>query len=122
MTTDRAAILKVIPFGVLMDPHLILIGAAMLVMSILLSPLSSRVGMPVLLIFLVVGMLMGEDGAGASDGAATRPADRLHASELQVGALAGAAPVFGHTSLVGARSPSAHGLRCRWREVKGSVS
>ncbi|MFL1404860.1 potassium/proton antiporter [Marinobacter sp. M1N3S26] len=47
-----------------MDPHLILIGAAMLVMSILLSPLSSRVGMPVLLIFLVVGMMMGEDGAG----------------------------------------------------------
>ncbi|WP_417548702.1 potassium/proton antiporter [Marinobacter segnicrescens] len=47
-----------------MDPYLILIGAAMLVMSILLSPLSSRVGMPVLLIFLGVGMLMGEDGAG----------------------------------------------------------
>ena len=47
-----------------MDPHMILIGAAMLVMSILLSPLSSRVGMPVLLIFLVVGMMMGEDGAG----------------------------------------------------------
>lgn len=47
-----------------MDPYLILIGAAMLVMSILLSPLSSRVGVPVLLIFLGVGMLMGEDGAG----------------------------------------------------------
>lgn len=47
-----------------MDLHLILIGALMLVMSILLSPLSSRVGMPVLLIFLLVGMLMGEDGAG----------------------------------------------------------
>lgn len=47
-----------------MDPHLILIGAAMLVMSIMLSPLSSRVGVPVLLIFLIVGMLMGEDGAG----------------------------------------------------------
>src|SRR5690554_4567883 len=46
-----------------MDLQLILIGALMLVMSILLSPLSSRVGMPVLLIFLLVGMLMGEDGA-----------------------------------------------------------
>lgn len=47
-----------------MDLQLILLGALMLVMSILLSPLSSRVGMPVLLIFLLVGMLMGEDGAG----------------------------------------------------------
>ncbi|PSF13453.1 potassium/proton antiporter [Marinobacter fuscus] len=47
-----------------MDPTLTLIGALMLVISIVLSPLSSRVGMPVLLIFLVVGMLMGEDGIG----------------------------------------------------------
>ncbi|HAZ89687.1 MAG TPA: potassium/proton antiporter, partial [Marinobacter adhaerens] len=47
-----------------MDPTLTLIGALMLVISIVLSPLSSRVGMPVLLIFLVVGMMMGEDGPG----------------------------------------------------------
>lgn len=47
-----------------MDPTLTLIGALMLVVSILLSPLSSRLGMPVLLIFLGVGMLMGEDGPG----------------------------------------------------------
>jgi len=47
-----------------MDPTLILVGAMMLVISILLSPLSSRVGMPVLLIFLAVGMIMGEDGPG----------------------------------------------------------
>ncbi len=47
-----------------MDSLLILIGALMLIISIVLSPLSSRVGMPVLLIFLMVGMLMGEDGAG----------------------------------------------------------
>ena len=47
-----------------MDPTFTLIGALMLVFSIVLSPLSSRVGMPVLLVFLVVGMLMGEDGAG----------------------------------------------------------
>jgi len=47
-----------------MDPTLTLIGALMLVFSIVLSPLSSRVGVPVLLVFLVVGMLMGEDGPG----------------------------------------------------------
>lgn len=47
-----------------MDATLTLIGALMLVISILLSPLSSRLGMPVLLIFLVVGMIMGEDGPG----------------------------------------------------------
>ncbi len=47
-----------------MDPTLTLIGALMLVISIMLSPLSSRLGMPVLLIFLIVGMMMGEDGPG----------------------------------------------------------
>ncbi|MCG2581392.1 MAG: potassium/proton antiporter [Marinobacter sp.] len=47
-----------------MDPTFTLIGALMLVISIVLSPLSSRVGMPVLLIFLIVGMMMGEDGPG----------------------------------------------------------
>ena len=47
-----------------MDPTLTLVGALMLVISIVISPLSSRVGLPVLLIFLVVGMLMGEDGPG----------------------------------------------------------
>ncbi|QSP95665.1 potassium/proton antiporter [Marinobacter salinisoli] len=47
-----------------MDPTLTLMGALMLVISILLSPLSSRVGMPVLLIFLAVGMMMGKDGPG----------------------------------------------------------
>ena len=35
-----------------MDPTYTLIGALMLVFSIVLSPLSSRVGLPVLLIFL----------------------------------------------------------------------
>ena len=47
-----------------MDPMLTLVGALMLVISIVLSPISSRVGMPVLLIFLAVGMMMGKDGPG----------------------------------------------------------
>lgn len=42
----------------------LLVGALMLMLSILLSPLSNRIGMPVLLLFLGVGMLAGEDGLG----------------------------------------------------------
>ncbi len=47
-----------------MPTTIIFIGAMMLAVSILLSPLSSRLGMPVLLIFLAVGMSMGEEGPG----------------------------------------------------------
>ncbi len=41
-----------------------LIGAALLLISIVLTPLSNRIGMPVLLLFFGVGMLAGEDGPG----------------------------------------------------------
>ncbi len=43
---------------------LILIGAALLVVSILASKISSRYGIPALLIFLALGMLSGSDGLG----------------------------------------------------------
>jgi cell volume regulation protein A len=42
----------------------ILIGAALLVLSTLASKISSRYGIPVLLIFLFLGMLSGSDGLG----------------------------------------------------------
>jgi cell volume regulation protein A len=42
----------------------LLITAALAMAGILVSPLSNRLGMPVLLLFLVVGMLAGEDGPG----------------------------------------------------------
>jgi cell volume regulation protein A len=42
----------------------LLLGAALVFASILLTPLSTRVGTPLLLIFLAVGMLMGENGPG----------------------------------------------------------
>jgi cell volume regulation protein A len=42
----------------------ILIGASMLLASIVASDISSRVGVPLLLVFLLFGMLAGEDGPG----------------------------------------------------------
>ncbi len=44
--------------------HLLLIGAALMFAGILLGAFSSRLGVPFLLVFLVVGMLAGEDGLG----------------------------------------------------------
>ncbi len=45
----------------------ILIGAGLIFFSILISPLSARINAPLLLVFLVIGMLAGEDGPGGID-------------------------------------------------------
>lgn len=42
----------------------LIVGTTLVLAGILVSPLSSRLGMPVLLLFLGVGMLAGEDGLG----------------------------------------------------------
>tara|TARA_R110000824_G_scaffold318073_2_gene505324 strand:- start:65196 stop:66911 length:1716 start_codon:yes stop_codon:yes gene_type:complete len=47
-----------------MDTSILLIGASLILTGILISPLSNKVGMPVLLLFLAIGMLAGEDGPG----------------------------------------------------------
>ena len=44
--------------------HFFLIGAFLIAVSVLLSAVSSRVGIPILLVFLGVGILAGEDGPG----------------------------------------------------------
>jgi cell volume regulation protein A len=44
--------------------YVILIGAALLLVSIVASDISSRLGAPLLLVFLTLGMLAGEDGPG----------------------------------------------------------
>lgn len=47
-----------------MSTSVLLVGALLILVSILFSPLSHRMGMPVLLLFLVVGLLAGSDGVG----------------------------------------------------------
>jgi cell volume regulation protein A len=44
--------------------HILLVGALIFLVALLLGAASSRIGLPVLLVFLVVGMLAGEDGPG----------------------------------------------------------
>ena len=41
-----------------------LVGALLIALSVMLSPVSSKLGIPILLLFLLVGMLAGEDGPG----------------------------------------------------------
>lgn len=42
----------------------LLVSAGLIFLSILLTPLSARIGAPLLLLFLLLGMLVGEDGPG----------------------------------------------------------
>src|SRR5258708_19848130 len=44
--------------------HAILIGALLVLLSIVVSSLSARTGAPLLLVFLAAGMLAGEEGLG----------------------------------------------------------
>lgn len=44
--------------------HLILLAAVLIILGIASSKLSSRMGLPVLVLFLLVGMLVGEEGLG----------------------------------------------------------
>lgn len=44
--------------------QIILLGAILIILGILSSKLSARLGLPVLVLFLMVGMLAGEDGPG----------------------------------------------------------
>ncbi|HGM2480478.1 TPA: cation:proton antiporter, partial [Neisseria gonorrhoeae] len=43
---------------------LFLLGGALLFLSVVSTTLSARLGMPLLLVFLAVGMLAGEEGVG----------------------------------------------------------
>lgn len=48
----------------ILPDNIILVGAVLIFVSIILSRVSSRFGIPTLLIFLVVGMVFGSDGLG----------------------------------------------------------
>jgi cell volume regulation protein A len=50
--------------GLLSDGHIILIGGALLAGALAASVVASRVRLPMLLLFLAVGMAVGSDGAG----------------------------------------------------------
>jgi NhaP-type Na+/H+ and K+/H+ antiporter len=67
--------------------HLILVGGVLGVLSILGGLVSRRIGAPVLLIFLGLGMLAGEDGPGGI------PFDDFHAAYL-IGSIALAVILF----------------------------
>ncbi|MEQ9487598.1 MAG: potassium/proton antiporter [Alphaproteobacteria bacterium] len=82
--------------------ELIILGAGLILVSILAGILSNRFGAPLLLVFLVLGMLAGEDGPGGID------FDDFEATYL-VGSIALAIILFDG------------GLRTRWRDLK-SVS
>jgi cell volume regulation protein A len=58
--------------------HLILVGAALIAVSVIASAFASRAGTPLLLVFLVLGMLAGEDGPGG-----------IHFSDVQLTYLIG---------------------------------
>lgn len=67
--------------------YIILIGSTLLIASILTSYLALRIGTPLLLIFLAVGLLAGEDGIG-------RIAFNDHASAFLIGSMALAVILF----------------------------
>ena len=80
--------------------HLILIGSALILISIIAGTLSSRFGAPLLLVFLVLGMLAGEDGPGGLK------FDDYDTTYL-VGSIALAVILFDG------------GLRTRWKDFRG---
>ncbi|MEP1030283.1 MAG: potassium/proton antiporter, partial [Alphaproteobacteria bacterium] len=80
--------------------HLILIGSALILVSIIAGTLSSRFGAPLLLVFLVLGMLAGEDGPG---GLKFNDYDTTYL----VGSVALAMILFDG------------GLRTRWKDFRG---
>ncbi len=46
----------------------LLIGAGLVLLSVLISPLATRLGAPILLVFLGIGMLVGQDGPDHKSG------------------------------------------------------
>ena len=64
--------------------HIIFFGAALLLVSIVASAFSARVGAPLLLVVLVIGMLAGEDGPGNIDFGDFRLANLLGSLALAV--------------------------------------
>ena len=80
---------------------LLLIGAVVLIVAIIAARIGSRVGLPALLVFLALGMVMGDSGLGV------RFSDAGLANDLGFAALV----------LILAEG----GLTTRWRDIRNSV-
>ncbi len=87
--------------------HLILLGGFLIVVSILAGMFSSRLGAPLLLVFLGLGMLAGEDGPGGIR------FDDFHLTYL-VGSVALAIVLFD-----GALRTPSQAIRLAWRPALG---
>lgn len=87
--------------------HIILLAAVLILLGIISSKLSARLGLPVLVLFLLVGMLAGEDGPG---GIAFDNADAAHS----LGTLALAMILFDG----GLQTPM-HSIKKVWRPASG---
>ena len=44
--------------------YLLLVGSILVLFSVLIAKVSDRLGLPVLILFIVIGMLAGSDGIG----------------------------------------------------------
>ena len=66
--------------------HILLVGAILVAASIMVSSVASKIGVPILVIVLSVGMIAGVDGPGAADGLDVLVLEHVEPQALAAGA------------------------------------